>query len=956
MEEIDLVEMFGPRECEKQLPVNEVTEEYTFGQFIKLRYGSEDPRPIASFIPPGIGRDFIELAGFGPLNRAVSIKGVLSGKPEPLPSSDTMAGVARVMVRDLDELVADGSIKLKGKKTPVTLDAAKLRRLLAGLPVETIAGSKEKLQTRVLLVPEAERIGVADAPASRQYVVRDLAAFLANPVVPGVGGLPYAVPLASSMVKQLRIDGSAVVGNGDKQVILTTDVSASSNSLNAVTQKITDGRSNITNFRDSIADADDKLGDGTNPTARIQRQSGDAFTVGLYLPWKQTWRLKGYSRGVLLHSLTLAPQEETTIELFTWDRRKRSLEQSSSFESDQSIEQSDTTKDVIDVVRELASSNEFKIEGHAKVNVKYAAVEAEVGVRGDYTSKLNNTARRSTNHLHESTQKAAARVRVNRQTKISESSETGREERVTRKVRNANMCRTLTLDYFEVLSHYIVTTAFNQDDAQVCLFVPFPLGLRNYQFTDRDLRIHERALRTALINPELAPGFEAARTLYARDWAMIHVCDAPLCPADNNDGGDGASGTATANRVALEEAVKRVLISSKTLSNASVWDFIDKIATTRSDPSPAQALAVQRWGFRELLTLHHGSAWETLNQLALAGTTREVYTPLGKPQSETIPPIETGIQIAMLEQLIDSTPPATLQTIDIGQPNEELRTALRYAMAVLVENNFQRDIGILIAAFNAAERFQCLDPDDAGLVSALINFQSQLTSYKKATNDLFGNNADVIQLRQAQRQVRLDAEADQVRSAFSLGDLASAAERVDALVKHLNLHQSHYRFALMQALPIGDQMQDLAMLGIPTDLVEPRILGMVNAGSGGLDLLAVPVNTAIDPDWKKVRDIFIEKNEELVKLTASREVRMPTPGTSIEARLGACDACEEFIMKSRSIELDQRRAQVRAQQAAARQAELEADRLDERVKKGELDDPSPEANALHVTIDKPVTP
>jgi len=80
---------------------------------------------------------------------------------------------------------------------------------------------------------------------------------------------------------------------------------------------------------------------------------------------------------------------------------------------------------------------------------------------------------------------------------------------------------------------------------------------------------------------------------------------------------------------------------------------------------------------------------------------------------------------------------------------------------------------------------------------------------------------------------------------------------------------------------------------------------MIQGGLGEEDLLAVPINTALEPEWKKVRDVFIDKNEELTKLTAERQVRMPTPGASIEARLGACDACEEFIMENRSIELDE---------------------------------------------------
>src|SRR5207253_5541767 len=108
-----------------------------------------------------------------------------------------------------------------------------------------------------------------------------------------------------------------------------------------------------------------------------------------------------------------------------------------------------------------------------------------------------------------------------------------------------------------------ITTAFNKDDAQVCFFVPFPNWLRIYKFSKDDLRIHERALRMALINPELAPGFEAARTLCAYEWAMQHVCDTPHCEHSMDEQEGGGGGKTTADRKPLEDAVDRVLLSSR---------------------------------------------------------------------------------------------------------------------------------------------------------------------------------------------------------------------------------------------------------------------------------------------------------------------------------------------------------------------------------------------------------
>jgi hypothetical protein len=945
-QQAEQVELFGPGGCDKTLPANEVVEEYTFGQFVRLRYEDRDgPRPVTAEMPADSERRLLHMLGAAALEHAVTLPRVLADKPEELPDEDE---IERVRVRDVDDLLARRVVKLNGTEVSVELDTDAVRQLLGGERATAVA-KNGKQRIAVLLAPDAKGEPVARHPAVREHVVSDLAAFLARPAVAGLGGASFPVELDREAIKDLREDGVVTVGAGADAVTVVLGENGAGHAVSSAfaaragTPEVTDHRVEEHSRPSSYVDM----------TIPAMPQSDALFTIGLYLPWTQTWRLKGYSRGSLVHSLTLAPQEETTIELFTWDRRKRSVEQSSTFESDQSIEQTDTTKDVMDVVRELSNSSEFKIEGHAKVNVKYAAVEAEIGTSADYTSKLNATARRSTSHLQESTQKAAARIRVSRQTRISEASETGTEERVTRKVRNANMCRTLTLNYFEVLAHYTVTTAFTQDEAQVCFFVPFPPSLRYKTFSETDLRVHERALRGALLDLELADGFQAARSAYARRWAMQHVCDAPTCHQehDSTNGSGGEDENEDPSRKAVEDAVKRVIACARLLNNARVRPLVYTCEVDGSPATPAEILDVQRWCWWKLLALDYGTVHDQLQQLAIAGTVASFDAPEGvvPPPPIYVPDISTDEKIEMLTQIIETAPPGTLQMIDPGEPSDTATNHVRNEVFPLLKELGSRGD----ATFNSLVAGNAFDPDDAGLVAALMNFQAELKSYRAATDASLGASGDMSALRVAQRQAELDADSDLVRSAFPLGESALSAERVDALLTHLNEHKSHYRYALLQGMPIGDQMQELAQVGVPTDLVEPRILGMVTGGVGGIDLLAVPINTALEPAWKKVRNVFIDKNAELVALTATQTTRMPTPGVSMEARLGDCDACEPFIKTSREIELEQRRAQARMQRATAHQAELTADRFEARIKKGNLDDPDPDPASLHVTLDKP---
>jgi hypothetical protein len=258
--------------------------------------------------------------------------------------------------------------------------------------------------------------------------------------------------------------------------------------------------------------------------------SVSAPQLGFYVPYVQTWKLLGYSRGALLNSIALAPQEETTIELFSWDRRTNALEQTSTSEAEQNIESVDTTKDTTQVTKELTRDSNFHAEAstHVDVNIKMAEVGGNfggmAGAGGGTGAK--DTAKRTTELIHESTRKASMRVRATRQSKVSESHEFGSEQRSTRRIRNVNMCHALNLDYFEIIVNYDVKTSCLRQQAQLVVLVPLTT---NYNWTRTAVRKYEPTLRAALLDRTFAPGFEASRLLAARDEAFKAVCEKATC-------------------------------------------------------------------------------------------------------------------------------------------------------------------------------------------------------------------------------------------------------------------------------------------------------------------------------------------------------------------------------------------------------------------------------------------
>jgi hypothetical protein len=130
-----------------------------------------------------------------------------------------------VAAGDLDALLADPVLTLDGEQVRLALEPAEVAALLAGrtVVVRGIAGSR----TRLVRLRQQERldVGYAVAPRDSYFSLSDLAAFLADPLVPGLEGLPFRVPLTAAVVQLLRRDGSAqlMLPNGQ---VLTLKVEA----------------------------------------------------------------------------------------------------------------------------------------------------------------------------------------------------------------------------------------------------------------------------------------------------------------------------------------------------------------------------------------------------------------------------------------------------------------------------------------------------------------------------------------------------------------------------------------------------------------------------------------------------------------------------------------------------------------------------------------------------------
>jgi len=528
--------------------------------------------------------------------------------------------------------------------------------------------------------------------------------------------------------------------------------------------------------------------------------------------------------------------------------------------------------------------------------------------------------------------KASTKVRTRRVSKITETREWGSEERITRKVKNPNVCHTLNLDYFEVLAHYEIATRFLQDDARLCAMIANPVVV--VEFTREVVRVNETPLSDALLDGALRDGFVACRTLeaYALALAELTTRRAAAAQASQIGAPTAPQPAATTPSPPPTKEEQAVLDALRDLQLAAI-DF------NKSDVSPDRALTAigdhtaiaasdltnaQRWLFRALVESRFASTAAALVGLATAAA--------------------SDLTLGYARRIADALPPAT------GSPTLSSLDGL---------SAYEKEQAGLAAAINAGHiaapgdwpwwagrcrEERLYSADDMAIparASRLADRQAALDAAPDATTAAALTAGDQHASDANQRQDQQSVE-DLLETKFPLEQVAAARERWTALKAHLEEHRNYYCFALFQALPPGEQLERLTQGSgqvLRPGMFEPRVVSMNG------DKLAVPLNMAAAQGLDAFLENLIAGIGQLAPTTST--VLLPTPGLSIESRLGRCSACEDYLEARRSVEL-------RQLQATALQAEREAERMGVRLAQNPpvLSDPQETLSPVSIRLER----
>lgn len=880
-------------------------------------------------------------------------------------------------------LIAGGALEdgMPGAIPALTPNA--VRTLLAGGQVMTHAAADDGVKRPVLLIPP----GIGQEPAADSFKAFDLPSLFAAPFVLAKDGGSLPLDLSDAeAVRQLAFNGTATFRVGPRLTSLAAndarptvvidyvrdEASAEFTEYVAALPRIEETYGGIAPLKPATytwVDVDQqggtlnpqvhyvdlglggKIGLDIGPirgrppiyggagggvgvpppapsmTDRVQPRlpSATGLPIAVFVPWQQTWALQGFSRGNLLNTIALAPQEEVTMQIYNWERRSRTLDQSSEVDISQETDISQSTRDTEDVFREMLAKHDFSYQLGASLDASYSmgAATISVGATGNVenTDSIQQTARNSQQSIRESTIKATSRVSSRRVTRVTQSIENGREERVTRTVRNPNQCHTLSLDFFETLARYEVKLDFLRERMRLVVLVPNPLKV---EFTSETVRRNETALHNALLEPALGAGFDACRYVGAYDEAVRLVGAQALAANKIDDVGAqrdvpkpaAAPDPAAPQQAEVERVTREILAAIKAIHSGGQIDSALTAIAARAVVTEADRRKGQQWLFINFVAFKFPALLSTLDALSTANPPPADMVTTAQKILAVVPRADAPTHLGNLNQMSDQDKEragiaAKLDELD-SNGNRRYRV---FDWDWAWWTGRMRDEGLYTA-------------NDGGLGTLAEQLQKAFMAWeaKKAQGDAM-KDQDVAQADATSRQQK-DSTDDKLSTAFPLEELAAAYERRQCLLAHLAEHTDFYNYVLFQSLPPSEQALKIieATNGkLQVGLFEPRVVAM--SGSRlvvPLTPLAGPVNLK---NFLQNLGQQLETAFEAASQTPDTAI-LTTPGVSISSRLGQCSGCEEHLEAARGHEL-------RRLSAVADQAQREADR---RLKRLEAQD------------------
>ncbi|WP_021781387.1 hypothetical protein [Myxococcus hansupus] len=251
---------------------------------------------------------------------------------------------------------------------------------------------------------------------------------------------------------------------------------------------------------------------------------------GHVLHFKQTFKADGYSMGDLLYSLPLAPGQKKQLVIHDWNRDEGASREDATVVEESLQHTLSRDRDIDEILmgtvqesmkggssaKTRGSAFGLGLAGSGSKNGVALGLSTGFSISGgsasssawqdntrDMTSSLHN-------RLRDATMQATSAVRSQRATVVTSARQGESLSVQTEVVANHNHCHALTIQYFEILRHFVIEQALV--DVQECLFVPLMMS----RFTDAKVLRWRECLSEHLLyaadtlkGQELRKGFDA---------------------------------------------------------------------------------------------------------------------------------------------------------------------------------------------------------------------------------------------------------------------------------------------------------------------------------------------------------------------------------------------------------------------------------------------------------------
>lgn len=596
--------------------------------------------------------------------------------------------------------------------------------------------------------------------------------------------------------------------------------------------------------------------------------------VALCAVYEQVWEPKGYTRGELINTISLAPGEQLTLEVHSWDKSVMRSEEQMAIDSEMRSTERSTQRDAHTVARETATRVDGHLDASATIPIKGIPVKLDGGVSGEVRTNLKETLEQTRERMVE----AVNTLKTTRKLRIEASREVGRERKQTRTIANTNRCHSVNFHYFEVMSNYLVTTRLVE--LQPCLLLPNP----DVKITSAWVLCHEGALKQVLLDGSYLPGFDGARVVETHEEFL---------------------------QLKKEEAKARGEVANPV--QQALQGHVDSIC---------DAYDRLRGSVRKVR--NHARSWEC-KAAAVAGGTLGLAVCVAAKSGLTR--LRRVLYLAMLH----ANEPAV-------NGLKKLKEAKGAANAVHPLQGFFACVSPRDFQFNPASAAIAKGLDAIGIPGKLVDGLMSWGLLDHIADDAGLYNA--VQGAASALETAWDVPPEAAvasKEGYATMDVARATTAFEQLKCHLEDNWLHYAQAIWRSENSDSRFERLQHYGSVSAMLENRILGFL--GRKAAYRLTDPAAIK-DVDFANLIDEALRAQGD--DAPAPLLVTLPTQGTLLEAMLGQCDSCDDFIQQSRVIDL-------RTQEAKARSDEAQARRLAMRLDAGDLSDPSP-ALAGKVTV------